>query len=207
MAITDYSSLKAGISTFLARGADLDNQRDDFIDFAEAYFNRVLRVTQMEEETSLTTDSSGNATLPSDLLAIRSVRRIGSPNIELKPISMGAENRLSPYDTAGVACFYSISGTTLRVTPIEAGTDLLTLTYYEKIPALTDANTANWLLTLAPDIYLYRCLAEAWTYVREWDTAAAYKALCDGLMDELRGLDTQARYQNAEIILDGVTTD
>lgn len=66
MAITDYSSLKAGISTFLARGADLDNQRDDFIDFAEAYFNRVLRVTQMEEETSLTTDSSGNATLPTN---------------------------------------------------------------------------------------------------------------------------------------------
>lgn len=205
MAITDYDSLKTAITTFLGRGTDLDSLRDDFIDFAEAYFNRVLRVTQMEEETSLTTDSSGNATLPSDFLAPRSVRRIGSENIELKPISMGGENRLSSYDTAGVARFYSISGTTLRVTPIEAGTDLLTLTYYEKIPALSNANTTNWLLTLAPDIYFYRCLAEAWTYARQFDDALAYEARADRLLEELRSLDSAARYHNAEMIYDGVT--
>lgn len=205
MTVSTYAELKTAITTFLARGTDLDSLRDDFIDFAEAYFNRNLRVAQMEEETTLTTDSSGNATLPSDFLAPRSVRRSGSPNIELRPISMGGENRLSPYDTAGVARYYSISGTTLRVTPIEEGTDLLTLTYYEKIPALTDANTTNWLLTLSPDLYLYRSLAEAWTYTRDFEAATAYKAYSDQLMAELRSLDDQARYHNAEVVLDGVT--
>jgi hypothetical protein len=33
--------------------------------------------------------------------------------------------------------------------------------YYGKIPALTDSNTTNWLLTKAPDVYLYGALTHA----------------------------------------------
>lgn len=200
--IVDRAGLLAAITSYIA-DTTLNNNRDDWIAMAEAYFNRTLRVVQMEEEISLTTDSSGNATLPGDFLAPRSVRRIGSPNIELRPISMRGENRLSPYDTAGVARWYSVSGTTLRVTPIEAGTDLLTLTYYEKIPALTADNTTNWLLTLAPDVYLYRCLAEAWLFRLNFDLAAGYARHCDTLIGEMNRLDEQARYHSAGITFDG----
>lgn len=202
--ITDYAGLRAALTSYIDRGTDLDSWRDDWLLFAEAYFNRVLRMVQMEEESSLTTDSSGNATLPGDFLAPRSVRRIGTPNIELLPISMRGENNLSPYDTADVARFYSVSGTTLRVTPIEEGTNLLTLTYYEKIPALTSSNTTNWLLSLAPDVYFYRCLGEAWAYMRDFEKAASYKAYADTLISELKGLDEQARYHSAGIVYDGV---
>jgi len=202
MAVDSYSNLKAGITSYMARGTSLDSFRDDFIDRAEAYFNRKMRLTQMEEETSLTTDSSGNATLPSDFLAVRSARWSGTPNVELKPISMGGENRLSPYDTASTPpYFYSISGTTFRVTPIAAGT--VTLTYFEKIPALTDSVTTNWLLDLAPDVYFYRCLAEAYLFIRQFDIAKGFANYADTLIKDLIGLDELARYSNAEVIYDG----
>ena len=118
---------------------------------------------------------------------------------------MRGENRLSSYDTAGVARFYSVSGTTFRVTPIEQGTGLVTLTYYEKIVPLDGTNTTNWLLALAPDIYFYRALAEGFVFIRDFDKAAAYKAHAEEMIVELKNLDEQARYHNAGIIYDGQT--
>src|SRR5690606_4627530 len=145
MAITSYSGLKTAITTVLGDTAQ-DANRDDFIDLAEAYFNRTLRTYQMEEKTTLTTDSDGLATLPAGLVAILSVRYSSSPSIELKPISKGGENRLSPYDTADTPFFYSITSTSnttkIRVTPIKASASLI-LTYFEKIPALDDTTTTN----------------------------------------------------------------
>lgn len=207
MAITDYSSLKSTLTSYIDRGTDLDSYRDDWIDFAEAYFNRTLRTYQMMESTTLTTDSNGEASLPSDFLAVLSARYSSSPNIELIPLSNGGANRLSPYDTADTPYWYSIrtaSGTSkLRVTPIATSASIV-LRYFEKIPALSDANTTNWLLTLAPDIYFYRCLSEAWTYMRDFAKAGAYAQRADQLCTELRLLDEQARYYSAEMVFDGV---
>jgi hypothetical protein len=202
-AITDYDTLKSALTSYIDRGTDLDGFRDDWIDFAEAYFNRNLRTVDMEEEVSLTTDSSGNATLPTDFLGVVSARRIGSPNIELRALSVSGENRLSPFDTAGQARFYSVSGTTFRVTPIEQGTGLVTLTYYEKIVPLDGTNTTNWLLTLAPDLYFYRALAEGFVFMRDFEKAAAYKSHADEMMTELKMSDEQARYANAGVVYDG----
>ena len=201
-AITDYSTLKTGISDYMARGTDLDSFLDDFIDRSEAHFNRKLRMTQMEEETTLTIDSDGNSTLPADFLVTRSARWVGSPNRELRPISMGGENRLSPNDTSSTPYYFSISGTTFRVTPINAGT--VTLTYFEKVPALSDSTTTNWLLDLSPDLYFYRCLAEANAFIREFTASTGFAQHAENIMEELTGMDNLARYSNAEIVYDGV---
>ena len=201
-AITTYATLKTGISDYMARGTDLDNFVDDFIDRAEAHFGRKLRMTQMETEVTLTIDSSGNSTLPADFLITRSARWVGSPNRELRPISMGGENRLSPNDTSSTPYFYSISGTTFRVTPIKAGT--VTLTYFKTIPALNDTTTTNWLLDLSPDLYFYRCLAEANVFIREFTAATGFAQHSENIMDELTGMDNLARYMNAEVVYDGV---
>ena len=37
----------------------------------------------------------------------------------------------------------------------------------QKIPALSDSNTTNWLLTLSPDVYLFGALAEACLFAPE----------------------------------------
>jgi hypothetical protein len=208
MAVTTYSSLKAALTTYMARGTDIDAQRDDWIDMAEAYFNRVLRCFQMEESATLTTDTDGEAVLPTGFLAFRSVRYSSSPSVELFPVSRSGSNILSPYDTSDTPRWYSIStsaGTSsLRTVPIKSSAELL-VRYYEKIPALNDTTTTNWLLDLAPDIYFYRCLSEAWAFNRDYDKAAATKRHCDDLCSELRLLDEQSRYHNAGIVYDGVT--
>ena len=39
--------------------------------------------------------------------------------------------------------------------------------YYQKIAALSDSNTTNWLLTYAPDVYLYGSLLHSAPYLKE----------------------------------------
>jgi len=210
MTITTYAELKTAISDFLADGEDgsLVEFRDTFIDLAESYFNRTLRTADMEERTTLTTDSDGRATLPTGLLAIRSARYNGSPLRELRATSLGGGNRLSPYDTADVPVWYSITSISnakiLQLTPIQSSAEVF-LTYFEKIPALNDNDqTTNWLLDLAPDAYLYRCLAEAYTWRQAFDKAAGFANYVKMICDDLTSLDERARYGNAEMTFDGI---
>lgn len=207
MAITTYSTLKSAITTYLGDTAQ-DANRDDFIDFAEAYFNRKLRNVEMEEQSTVTTDANGLATLPAGAVVIRSARFSGSPNVELRPISIGGQNRLSPYDTS-VSPPYWYSLTTissvrkLRVTPI-VGSASIVLTYLTRLTPLSDSNTSNWLLDLAPDAYFYRALAEAYTWRQAADKALAFIGRADMALDEITSRDDLLRYANAELVLDGV---
>ncbi len=41
------------------------------------------------------------------------------------------------------------------------------MVYRTNIPALSDTNTSNWLLDLAPDLYLYGALLESAPYIKE----------------------------------------
>ncbi len=206
MTITNYTELKTAISDFLA-DSSLDTFKDTFIDLAESYFNRTLRTADMEERTTLTTDGEGRATLPTGLLAIRSARYNGSPLRELRPISMGGANRLSPFDTAGEPVWYEITSISnvklLKVTPIKVSAEIY-LTYFEKIPPLDNSTATNWLLDLAPDAYLYRCLAEAYTWRQAFDKAAGFANYVKMICDDLGSLDERARYGNAEMTFDGI---
>lgn len=207
MAIDSYSTLKAAISSYLGDTAQ-DANRDNFIDFAEAHFNRKLRNVEMEEQATVTTDANGLATLPAGALVIRSARFSGAPNVELIAISTGGQNRLSPYDTAVSPPYWysltTISGVRkLRVTPI-VGSASIVLTYLTRLTPLSDANPSNWLLDLCPDGYFYRCLAEAYTWRQAADKALAFIGRADMALEEIAGRDDLLRYANAEMVLDGV---
>lgn len=204
MAVNTYATLKTAITDH-AGDATMSSYADDFIDFAEADFNREIRSYQLTETSTMTTDSSGDATLPTDYLAPVSVQRLGSPNVELEPISVAGANRLSPYGTAGTATFYTISdastaGATLRTIPPESSIEI-ELTYREQIPALSTGNTSNWLLDRSPQTYLYMCLKHLYIMRREPQTAAYYGGLAMQEISDLNAQSDEAKYQDAGIQL------
>ncbi|HUU42163.1 MAG TPA: hypothetical protein VMX57_00200 [Planctomycetota bacterium] len=55
------------------------------------------------------------------------------------------------------------------------------------VTALSDANTTNWLLTLAPDIYLYATLVEAGPYLVEDTRVPAWEAALQQRLEQLSG--------------------
>ena len=66
MAITNYGELKSAVGDFLNR-SDLTSVIPTFIDFAEAEFNRYLRVRQMVARAEAVIDTRLSA-VPSDFL-------------------------------------------------------------------------------------------------------------------------------------------
>lgn len=56
---------------------------------------------------------------------------------------------------------YTIVGTELRFFPVPETSYTAEFSRYCRLPALSDDNTTNWLLTAFPNVYLYAALAQA----------------------------------------------
>jgi hypothetical protein len=154
MAITTYSELQTAVQNWLDR-TDLSSRVPEFIALAEAKFNRRLRVRQQLTTTSLS-PSSGSASLPSDYLEWKRVTWEGSPQRELEYVEPTYLVQAYPDSPSDTPRFFTIEGANLKIRPVSSTS--ITLAYYEKIDALTDQATTNWLLTAHPDVYLFGAL-------------------------------------------------
>jgi hypothetical protein len=95
----------------------------------------------------------------------------------------------------GSSIGYVVVGSSLRL----VGTDDTdyTLTYYARIPSLSDSNTQNWLLAKEPSLYLYGALMEAAPYLKNDDRATLWAQQFRAVLDDLSMTDEKARYGNA----------
>lgn len=203
MAITTYAELKTSISNWLMGRDDLTAVIPDFITLAESRINRALRVREMEATTTLT-PASNVCTLPSDFIEARRVLANSDPLSVLEPISPDyAIENYSSNPSGSVPMFYTIFGSSLTAYPLSAST--ITLVYYQKVPALSDANTTTWLLTKAPELYLYGSLIEAAPYLEDDARMQTWLALFQAGVQALINADTRAVYGKATARIRGVT--
>ncbi len=183
MAITTYAQLQTAVQTWLDR-TDISASVPDLITLFEAAAQRNLRVRDMVATSSFTT-SGGSATLPSDMLQVISVRRMGSPVTTLSPLEDEEFNRLYGTLSAGTPSSYMISGSTIYIAPVD-DTTTMKLNYYQLIPVLSNTNTSNWLLTKYPDLYLFGALTEAELFAADGTSAAVWKNRRDEIMNEIQ---------------------
>lgn len=154
MSISTYAELVTAVDNWMHR-SDLSARAPEFIALAEAKFNRELRVEDMVDEYTGTISVS-EITLPADYLEAISLS-VGDDPFEFRP-------RTVFFTLEGK--YYTRQGSKLLLADdITASTDV-SLIYYQRIPALTALNTTNWLLTAAPDLYLYGSLLEAVPYMK-----------------------------------------
>jgi hypothetical protein len=182
MSITNYTTLQAAIADYVAR-SDLTASIPDFIALAEARFNRVLRVRDMEALSSLTL-TTGAATLPTDYIEWLSAQWVGTRTQDLRYVEPDSEDWRRRYRPNGDPQLFTIMAGKVIIRPITTGS--LAFYYYQKIPALATAST-NWLLTKSPDLYLYTALSEAMQYVKDDARRDAYTAIATNALTALIG--------------------
>lgn len=206
MSIADYSDLVGTVTEYSGR-EDFAHMIPRFVSFLENKLNRKLRVGDMEQIATLTTDSAGAADLPADYLEMRELVNATGKPLENRPLT-------ALDDTfrfrSGTPEGYAIVGSVLYVLPIAEAEFLIT--YYEKIPGLSVTNTSNWLLAGHPNVYLYGVLAEVhgWAAASGRDPEGATKAAAASQMmgtelAALESLDRSQRYSNSRMMLRGVT--
>lgn len=158
MALDTYSGLKTSIASFLNRD-DLTDTIPDFIRLAEAQMARDIRHWRMHERAT-TTLASRYTTRPGDWIeTIRlTIATVGYRELRLVSMADMARRRAEASDVAGVPAFFTYSQDEIEVFPTPDQSYTGELIYFQDIAALSDSNTANWLLTAAPDVYLYGSL-------------------------------------------------
>ncbi|WP_300573590.1 hypothetical protein [Phenylobacterium sp.] len=176
MAISTYAGLQTAVADWLER-SDLTSRIPDFISLAEAKINRKLRVRLMQARTTLTVDAEYES-LPADFRQAESLI-FSDAGVTFECRTMPAEALAER--SVGVASparpeFYALIGSQLRVWPTPDKAYSAELTYYQKVPALSDAAPSNWALANYPDVYLYGALAEAGPYLRDTEALAIWSA-------------------------------
>ncbi len=167
MALNSYAALKTSIGDFLNRD-DLTAVIPDFISLAEAQINRDIRHYEMENRATAQLDSQYLAR-PTDWVETIRMHITGGGTRTLDLLSGAAmsDKRAGADDTSGEPRYFRHAERAFEVYPTPDGTYNVEILYYQKIPALSDTNTSNWLLSEAPDIYLYGSLLHSSPYLAE----------------------------------------
>jgi len=190
MALDSYSNLKAELLSLMHR-QDLSPQADTAIDLCESQMNRELRTIKQEVRSTGAIDTQ-YVMLPDDFLELRNIQLNTSPIQILRYLSPEAMDSLGV--TTGRPIYYTFVGNELQLAPTPAGEYTVEIDYFSKIPALSDANTTNFVLVNWPELYLYGSLAHLAMFIMDETRAAGYQGVFLDAMGRVKAQDKKARY-------------
>ena len=201
MALTTYTELKSSVADWLNR-TDLTAVVPDFISLAEAQIERTLRTRQMIVRATASIDSEYSA-VPSDFLETKSIKLNTNPVTALQFESVDALDTLksTTYIAAGKPQYFGIVGGQIRVLPVPDSTYTAELIYYAKLTKLSDSVASNWLLSQAPDVYLYGALMQATPYLKDDARISVWAALYARGLEELQVADDRGATSGGSIMM------
>jgi len=179
MSIATYSDMVTAVGDWLDR-SDLVARVPDFLRLTESRLNRLLDDPDMEVTETFAATGEFTA-LPLDFGEMVSISAGYGPLAQVGPVEFAGYDRT----ISGDPRVYSIVNRAIAFAPANA-TVSITLVYRRSIPALTSINTTNWLLTRAPDIYLYGALVQASAFLAEDDRVGLWKSAFDEAIAELK---------------------
>ena len=184
--IYNYDSLQSAIADFLNR-QDLSTKVPTFISLAEAKFQRQMRCWQMvnrQYAQVMVNPATGTLSeylpLPADYLEMKraSIQNAPCPAATLTYAPMSEIDYLQQQNVQGnTPTSYAIVGGALRLGPYPDKQYQVEITYYAKLPKLTEQNQTNWLLADHPDFYLYASLLQAAPYLKDDERIAVWQGI------------------------------
>lgn len=180
-----------------------------FITLAE---NRIMREVDLdvfkEYVTGNFTTSNAFLEMPSDFLFARYVQIIDGNNDRtyLEPREMTFINEYIPdRTTTGTPKYYAMfDQNTMIVAPAPSSAINVELGYFRRATQLSSGNSPTWLSTNAPEVLLYACLVEAYSYLKgPADLLAyfenSYKRAVQGLGIEQQGRSRRDEFRDGMI--------
>lgn len=184
----NYGQLKTAIASWVNHGAATASI-PDFVKLAEAEIRRDVRVSAMESlETGVL--AAGAIALPADYLDARRFVVNGLPCDYITP----EEFQDQTFQQSRQNCYTRI-GTTLYV--INGGVQSYSLIYRSAFASLSDDADTNWLLTNAPDVYLFAALKHAAIYLKDAAAAQGYEGVYQAAKDKTNSADKAGLIQGS----------
>ena len=199
MAISNYSELNTAVANWLDRD-DLTDRIPEFIALAEARFNRLLRVRAMEtKQTASTVASQRNLALPTNFIQMRNLQINTSPITSLEYVTPEMYDRLYGGSDTGTPKAYTILADEIQLGPIPASVQTIEMLFYKKFDALTSSATTNWMITNAPDVYLYGCLLEAEPFIMNDPRVQLWATAFQQAIKDIQEQDNRDRHSGSAL--------
>ncbi len=192
--VIDYATLQSHVADTWNR-TDLTGVIPNLIQQFEAQAKRESRLRKLTDR-GVVVVSADNLQLPSDFYSLEAWYHDGGTYFG--PItSVGADqigSLKAAYGDTGVPQFASIVDGRVRFAPEPDGVYDTAMTYWRQVVSLSDTNTTNWLITEAPDIYLYGTLLESAPYLKDDERLATWGTLYEQRLDALHEATQDAQF-------------
>lgn len=203
-----YAGLQASVADWLNR-ADLTGAVPDFIALAEAQISRRLvmagPVRPMMGRSDATIDSEF-VSVPTDFMGARTINFVEDRTRPLEFCLPEQINQKKAWRDQLTGCprFFAVVGGEFQFFPAPGDGDSYAaeLTYWKRIPALSDSNISNWLLTLHPDAYLYGALLQAAPYLKDDGRVTTWGTFFETILADIVATDTVERDSTFQAVPD-----
>ena len=194
MTVATYAELQTSVADFLNRD-DLTSVIPTFVRLAESRIDRDLRHYRQEKRSTAQLNSQYSA-IPTDYLSTIRIQILDGSTSAIEPISTAQMLQLRDdnYDQTGRPTHYALTAGGLELYPTPDQAYNISWVYYGRVAALSVSNTTNWLLTEAPDAYLYGTLVHSAPYLKDDAKIAVWDSLYKAAMDNLNSTSQDATY-------------
>lgn len=197
MSITNYSTLQSTIASYLNR-EDLLAQMPTFIQLAEADMNTRLRTREMITRAEATS-SAEYVQLPSDWLEAINLQIVDGTS-PLRYVTLDEADRIITEKQYNQVMAYSLMNGAIELVPAPGDDVDIEMIYYGKIPALSAQQTTNWLLTKAPDVYLYGSLLHAQPFLMDDQRMPVFATLYNSRIEALNEESMKSTHSGSPLI-------
>ena len=189
MSLGTYADLQAAIANHLHR-TDLALVIPDLIVMCEENMSADIVSRAMDVKTNLVCVAGvSTVALPTDMVDIRRLQIRQDYNTVLKYASPDELSDDFNQNLQGVPQVFTVVGGNIELAPIPAAAYTLEITYKQRIPALTNSNTTNWVLTSWPSAYLYGSLMAAQPYIQNDARMQTYMGLYKEAVNNINAVE------------------
>ena len=195
--ITNYTTLQSTIADYLNR-ADLTAQIPTFIQLAEADFNTRLRTREMIVRAEAQS-SNEYVQLPADWLEAINLHIVDGAQ-PLRFVTLDEADYINKQQIFTNVAAYSLMNGAIELIPAPGADIDIEMIYYGKITPLSSQVATNWLLTKAPDVYLYGSLLHAQPFLMDDQRMPVFAALYNSRVEALNEESMKSTHSGSPLI-------
>jgi len=200
MAISTFAELKTATANWLDR-SDLTDRIPEFIALAEARFNRILRIRDMETVSTAISTAAGTReySLPTGFVQMKEFHLTTDPLTPLAYITPEMMTRIWAGSGRGKPEVFTIIADNVRLGPNPDAVYTTSMLYYKTFTALSDSATTNDMLTNNPDVYLYGTLLEAEPFIMNDQRVQLWGMAFEKAIGDIQFQDNKDRHSGSEL--------
>jgi hypothetical protein len=196
--ITDFATLKTEIIKWIAHDDVDDTVAASLIQLFESDFNMSDHVRNYYAETRVehvvpAGETHKYVTLPTDWNGGRALRRNCYDMQFVTPEQMSLLHQADSCPSLEDG-FYTIENQALFLYPSAGENTAIEILYWQKLTALDDTNTTNWLVLNFPQVYLFGCLLLAGTFVKSDLDMQRVGTMYDRALKDMRKDTSRKKY-------------